>query len=346
MTPRPGIDAARLSPWLSRALPGGVSDFEFRLIAAGGSNLTFEVTDAAGGRWALRRPPAGRALPTAHDMGREWRILEALAPVDSVPTPTPIAFCDDPEVLGAPFYVMSFATGRILRDSQDGRRMSDPEAAVAKQSLVDVQAALHSLDFVDAGLGDLGRHTDYVPRQLKRWRRQVHTADIRELPLHEELHARLAASLPAASRPPALVHGDFRFDNCVLADDGRVSAVLDWELATIGDPLADFAWSLCYWADPDDDLTFLRDSPTLAPNFGRRNTYRQLYERATGFDTSDLGYLEVFSWWKQASIVEGVYARRVAGSSGGMAPEGNPEALARRVDDMLQHAAALAEGVL
>jgi len=161
-----------------------------------------------------------------------------------------------------------------------------------------------------------------------------------------DLHERLVAAAPADSRPAALVHGDYRFDNCVLAADGTIAVVLDWELATIGDPVADFAWSLRYWADPADDLAFLTNAPTLAPVFTRRSDYESRYAAASGLDLSDLEYFEVFSWWKYAAIVEGVYARRLAGSSGGMDTGGDPAVLAARVDAMLAHAATLAKGVI
>ena len=279
-------------------------------------------------------------------MSREWRIIVALSAEGSVPVPDAIAFCEDPAVTGAPFYVMSFVNGPILRDQQDASRLTTDEATAATQALVDTQVALHRLDFTEIGLGGLARHRDYVGRQLKRWRRQVAAAGVRELPLHSELHARLAASAPPDTRRPALVHGDYRFDNCVMTAQWSVGAVLDWELATIGDPVADFAWSLGYWSDPGDGQQWLTDAPTLAPDFPSRDEYLERYRRGSGLDLSDLGYFEVFSWWKQASIVEGVYARRLAGSTGGMGKRGAPADLAARVDAMLAHAADLASGLI
>lgn len=345
MTAHPGMDLTKVSSWLVSALPNSAPPYEFELIAAGGSNLTYRVVDGSGTQWALRRPPLGRALATAHDMGREWKILVALAGDGSIPVPRPLAFCDDEAVTGARFYVMDFAAGVILRDSADATILTAAQAAAATDSLVDVQATLHDLDFEAAGLGDLGRHEGYVRRQLARWHRQVGSSGVRSLPLHGELHDRLVAAAPPDAAP-ALVHGDYRFDNCVLAEDWSVAAVLDWELATIGDPIADFAWSLRYWADAGDPITFLNDSPTLAPAFVTRADYQRRYQLRSGRDLSDLDYFEIFSWWKYASIVEGVYARRLAGSSGGMAGPDDPHDLAVRVDAMLAHAADLAGGVI
>lgn len=346
MTNQPGINAPAVSAWLVGALPDAMPPFHYELVAAGASNLTFRLSDGAGQQWALRRPPVGQALATAHDMGREWRILHALSAEGSVPVAQPVAVCADPTITGAPFYVMTFVEGLILRDRAGGGELSAQQATVATQALVDAQVSLHRLDFTAAGLGDLARHDAYILRQLKRWRQQVEASGVRELPLHAELHARLVEAAPPDERPPALVHGDHRFDNCVLAEDFSVAAVLDWELATIGDPVADFAWSLRYWTDPGDDVCFLTDSPTLAPGFERRAEYQARYEERSRFDLSDLDYFEVFSWWKQASIVEGVYARRLAGSSGGSATRGDPGRLATRVDEMLGHAADLASGLI
>ncbi|MCB0996597.1 MAG: phosphotransferase family protein, partial [Acidimicrobiales bacterium] len=181
-----------------------------------------------------------------------------------------------------------------------------------------------------------------VGRQLKRWRRQVEAGGVRDLPVHAELFERLAAAQPPERARPALAHGDYRFDNTVLADDFGICAVLDWELCTTGDPIADFAWSLQYWADPGDEMSFLQDPPTLLDTFMRRSDYLRMYEQRSGFDLSDLPYYHAFSWWKQASIVEGAYARRLQGATGGMGASGDVASIATRVDNMLDHAAALA----
>ena len=343
-TPR-GIEREPLSRWLASSVPGARAPFEFALIAAGGSNLTYRVTDSAGNVWALRRPPVAARLPTAHDMGREWKILSGLAAHGAVPVPAPIAFCGDSAVLGAPFYVMGFAEGLILRTVESARHMTRAECAAATESLVDVQVALHTLDPAAADLADLGRSGNYVERQLHRWRTQYERTNARKLPLLEQLHQRLAKGVPPETAPAALAHGDYRFDNTVLDASFRIIAVLDWELCTIGDPVADFAWSLQYWGDPGDRMFFIDATPTLYPEFVRRAEVAKLYAQRTGFDLSHLDYYRAFSWWKMACIVEGAYGRQLAGAGGGMTA-GRPERTARRVEDLLEASAEAARGVI
>jgi aminoglycoside phosphotransferase (APT) family kinase protein len=330
----PGLDWPAVERFLVGNVDGLVAPLDASLIAAGGSNLTFRIDDAAGRAIALRRPPVAAVLATAHDMDREWRILSALTE-SAVPVPAPLARCDDVDVTGAPFYVMTFADGTILRTEEHGARMSRDAAAAATDSLVDVQVAMHALDVDAIGLGDLARHhTGYVERQLRRWKTQVERARVRDLPLMDEIHDRLAASVPEESGRPALVHGDYRFDNVVLDDDHQVMAVLDWELATIGDAVADACWSLLYWADPGDPLPFLTSAPTLADVFERRSSVASRYATASGRDLDALGWFSVFGYWKMACIVEGVYARRLKGASGG-GGQGDPSTIAARVDALL-----------
>jgi len=296
----PGLDQGAVTAWLGdhvKALEGPV---RFTLIAAGGSNLTFRVADESGHTVALRRPPVSAVLATAHDMDREWRILTGLAGT-AVPVPAPIARCDDIEGTGAPFYVMAFADGTILRTEADGAGLDKAAAGMATDSLVDVQVALHAIDPDAVGLGDLTKHhTGYVERQLRRWRTQIERAKVRDLPLLDDLHDRLARTVPSESSPPSLVHGDYRFDNVVLGPDHRVAAVLDWELCTIGDAVADACWSLLYWIDPGDPLPFLDSSPTLATAFPRRADAAARYATRSGRDLASLGWYTVFGYWKMA----------------------------------------------
>lgn len=340
-TPLKGIDHERVVEWLAGALPGFTAPFTFRLIAAGGSNLSYRVDDVHGSAFVLRRPPQGVALATAHDMGREWRIISALAAhAPSVPVPQPLAYCSDETVTGAPFYVMSFVDGLILRDSAAAAALDAAAAREAMRSLVATQAALHALDPLAIGLGELGRHDGYVARQLARWRRQVEASKTRELPLLDRLHEQLCAQIPPQTRPSALAHGDYRFDNTVLDADHRVRAVLDWELCTIGDPVADFYWSLMYWAEPDDDIVLLQDPPTRLGQFPRRAEVIACYEEYSGGPLTNAEFFTAFGWWKQACIVEGVYARLIRGGGGGMrtAP---PEQVAQIVERYLERAARL-----
>jgi aminoglycoside phosphotransferase (APT) family kinase protein len=331
----PGIDVPAVDAWLVEHVAGSHGPFRYDLVAAGGSNLTFRVTDAAGSTWALRRPPTAHVLASAHDMGREWRINSGHDGT-ALPLPPAVAFCDDPAVTGAPFYVMGFVDGFILRDPAGAATMSQAEIDAATDSLVDVQVALHALDPATVGLGDLGRPTGYVERQLARWRKQYEAGKVRDLPLLEDLHQRLGASVQKEQRPGVLAHGDYRFDNTVLGPERRVVAVLDWELCTRGDPVADFCWSLMYWTDPGDEFSFLSDAPTVDPRFIRRDEYAARYAERSGLDLSDRAWYVAFSYWKQACIVEGAYARRLAGARMGMPDKGDPSTIAERVDRLLE----------
>jgi aminoglycoside phosphotransferase (APT) family kinase protein len=340
----PGIDQPRVDAWLAAHVPDAVPPFTYQQIAGGGSNLTFRVADALGRHWALRRPPTGPILATAHDMGREVRIMSALAP-SPVAVPACVAFCEDPDVTGAPFYVMDFVEGLVLRNPESAAAMTRDDADRATDSLIDTQIALHTLDLPAYGLDNLARHDDYVGRQLTRWRRQVEDGQTRDTPLFFELHERLVARKPAERVPPGLAHGDYRFDNVVLDEKFAIAAVLDWELCTIGDPIADFAWSLEYWSNASDPISFLQSPPTASDIFVSRDEVVDRYRSRCGFEVDDLSYYRVFSWWKQACIAEGSLSRRVKAGAGGP-PGRDPAETARHVDELLAHAADMAAGVL
>jgi aminoglycoside phosphotransferase (APT) family kinase protein len=345
MSTHPGLDPSAVGPWLGEHVPGAREPFSYSLIPAGGSNLTYRVDDAAGHRWVLRRPPVAAVLHTAHDVDREWQIIDSVGRATTVPVPPAVASCADPEVTGAPFYVMGFVDGEVLRDDEDGRRLAPGAADRAADSLIDTQLAFHAVDPDAVGLGGLSRHRHgYVERQLHRWRAQVEKAKVRDLPLLDELHDRLAHSVPADSGPAGLAHGDYRFDNTILGADHTVAAVLDWELCTIGDPVADFAWSLLYWSDPGDPCPFLPAAPTLASGFPRRAEVARRYERRSGRSLDALPWLTVFGYWKMACIVEGVYTRRLLGSRSGSGTQ-DFGSIASRVEAFLEHAADLTPGV-
>jgi len=336
----PGIELDAVTDWLRDHVDGATPPFTFALVAAGGSNLTYRVVDASGRAVALRRPPVAAVLATAHDMDREWRIIDALHRDTTVPVPAPLAQCTDPAVTGAPFYVMDFVDGLILRTPAESAGFAPDDYEAATDSLVDVQVNLHGLDVDAIGLGDLARNrTNYVARQLRRWKTQVDTARARDLPVIDDVHDELVATVPPERSEPGLVHGDYRFDNTVLGADRRVIAVLDWELATIGDPVADFAWSLLYWSDPGDEVRFIDDTPTLDPGFPRSAEVVERYATRSGRDLSALGWYRAFGYWKMGCIVEGAYARRLQGASGGRGAR-DPAEIAARAARLFEHAAA------
>jgi aminoglycoside phosphotransferase (APT) family kinase protein len=305
-----------LGAWIAEHVDGAVPPFALRLIAGGRSNLTYRLTDASGRRLVLRRPPRGHVLPSAHDVGREHRIVSALA-ATPVPVPRALAVCEDTGVLGARFSVMEFVDGAVLRDEASVEACFAPaERALLSDALVDALAALHAVDPDAVGLGDLGRRDGYVERQLRRWLRQFEAVKSRELPAIDEVHARLAAQMPAQLRS-SIVHGDFRLDNCLLAPDCSVAAVLDWELCTLGDPLADLGMLMVYWARPGDPVpNRLTGLATTLPGFPDRPRLVERYAAATGADVSQLDFYVALGYWKLACIAEGIYARYRAGVMG------------------------------
>ena len=338
-----GLDVPAVSKWLADHVEGADTALSFELVAAGGSNLTYVVERPDGQRWALRRPPERARIATAHEMGREWKIIAALHahPECGIPVPQAVAYCDDAEVTGAEFYVMGFAEGLILRGPDEAAGMDTTQCRSASESLIDVQVAMARLDADAVGLGDLGRKEAYVERQLARWLRQFEAAKGRELPQIHELHEQLSKHVPP-QQTAGLVHGDYRFDNTVLGPDFRVRAVLDWELCTLGDPVADFVWSILYWSDPEDPHDFGSPSPTRHPAFPRREEAIELYRARSGLDLSHLDFYRAFSWWKMACLVEGVAARLRAGAAGGLGGDSDVAHVLERVDWMLENAVACA----
>jgi aminoglycoside phosphotransferase (APT) family kinase protein len=313
-----GVDVDRVTRWFGEHVPEATAPLEFSLIAGGHSNLTFGVTDAAGKRYVLRRPPLGHVLATAHDMGREHRIISALGPTD-VPVAPALGLCTDDDVNGAPFYVMGFVEGHVLRDAKSAEAALDEAGRrTAGESTVDVLARIHAVDVDAVGLGDLGKREGYLARQLKRWYGQFQASNAetgRPVPLVHELHERFAAAMPE-QQGTAIVHGDYRLDNCMVAADGSVAAVLDWELCTLGDPLADLGLLLVYWTEPDDAQGALLTAPTTAAGFPSRTDVVARYAATSDRDLSSLDYYVAFGYWKLACILEGVYARYAAGAMG------------------------------
>lgn len=309
-----GINAENLTSWMLERVPTISAPLRFDPIAGGLSNLTYTVTDASGLRWVLRRPPLGHVLATAHDMGREFRIITALTGTN-VPVAPVIGYCDDIEVNGAPFYVMEFVDGIIARDRAAGSALSLGARAHAGESLIDVLAAIHAVDVDAVGLGDLGRKESYVERQLSRWQRQWESTKDGDIEAMTELHHRLSQSIPIQG-PATIVHGDYRLDNCVVDEFGDVIAVLDWELCTLGDPMADLGFMFVYWAEATDSFVVIEGSATALEGFPSRAELLAMYEQRTGRDVSQIGYYVALGYWKLACILQGVLVRYRSGAMG------------------------------
>jgi aminoglycoside phosphotransferase (APT) family kinase protein len=309
-----GIDSLRVSDWLTAHVDGVEPPFEFALIAGGRSNLTFRVTDAAGTTVVLRRPPLGHVLATAHDMAREHRIITAVGHT-AVPVPRTLGVCTDESVNGAPFYVMSYVDGVVLDSPDKGAVLPDRIKQAASDHLVEVLADLHAVDVDAVGLGDLAKRDGYVERQVKRWTTQWANSKTRELPAVDEVARRLALAIPP-QRGVSIAHGDYRFGNCLTdVHTGRVTAVLDWELCTLGDPLADLGYLGVYWAGGVPSKGRAND-PTGSPGFPSYESLVGNYAARTGRDVSDVPYYVAFSCWRLAVISEGVYARYLHGAMG------------------------------
>ena len=311
-----GVDAERVTAWFAREVRQAVPPLSFARVAGGHSCLTYVVTDDAGQRFVLRRPPLGHTLATAHDVAREHRIMSALQGTD-VPVPRTLGVCEDASVNGAPFYAMGFVDGVVLHSADDARALLPSPAARrrAAETMVDALVALHDVDPDDVWLGDLSRRSGYLDRQLKRWSGQWAATKTRELPGMERLHAWLVEHRPA--EPPArIVHGDFRLGNALHGPDGTVLAVLDWELCTLGDPLADVSYLLRSWVSPEDPPTGSVDPPTRAGGFPTRDEVAARYAAASGRTLEDLDYWTAFNAWRSAAIAEGVYRRYVDGKMG------------------------------
>jgi aminoglycoside phosphotransferase (APT) family kinase protein len=313
----PGIEnVSQLARWLSK---NGVTAADHlptaELIAGGRSNLTYRLTFPVPGdpvRLVLRRPPLGHVLPTAHDMAREYRVISALHGTD-IPVAGPVAFCSDPDVIGAPFYVMEHVDGLVLRTREQASLITQEQAGQISERLAEMLAAIHGLDLSQAGLSDFGRPAGYMQRQLSRWQRQWELSVTREVPGYDELVARLAAGMPEHGEG-TLVHGDFRVDNVLIAPGPppRIAAVVDWEMSTLGDPLADLALTLVYWADPrDTDWVDVEVGATVtsAPGFLTREQFAAAYAARSGRDLTGIGYYMAFGCFKLAVVLEGINAR-------------------------------------
>ena len=309
----PGIAPSRVSEWLEAKVSGATGPFRFELIAGGRSNLTYRVTGADGATFVLRRPPLGHVLATAHDMAREHRIIAAVGTTD-VPVARALGLCTDVAVNGAPFYVMGYVDGLVLDSQQAGLTLTEAQRMTASRSLIEVMARLHAVAPEAIGLGDLGKREGYIERQLRRWSTQWANSKTRELASIDRCHELLEAKRPDQIHT-GIVHGDYRLGNCMVSrQTSEIVAVLDWELCTLGDLLADVGYLLVYWNEPG--TTAVGNDPSGSAGFPGRQEMLTHYASLTGRDLSGIGYYEAFSCWRLACISEGVLARYKAGVMG------------------------------
>jgi aminoglycoside phosphotransferase (APT) family kinase protein len=339
--PVDGIDAAGMAAWFAANVPAAVPPLTYERIAGGHSNLTYRVTDGAGSEWALRRPPLGKRLSSAHDMVREHRVVSALG-TTPVPVAPVVGLCEDDSVNGAPFYVMDFVRGPVLRGTSEAEAAFPDEGDRGEigMRVADTLAAIHAVDPDAVGLGDLGRKEDYVARQLRRWYGQWEKTKTRELAAIDRVHERLSARIPA-QEGVSIVHGDYRLDNMILTDSGEVAAVVDWELCTLGDPLADVGTLIAYWPERGDDSLAIGLPANLLPGFPTRDELTARYAEASGRDLSELDFFVALGYWKLAIILEGVFARYVGGGFGKFEVDAGVEYFARLVERLAETAAEI-----
>lgn len=310
MTGPEGVDLGALTAYLDREV-GLSGPLEAALISGGRSNLTYALTD---GRrdWVLRRPPLGHVLASAHDMGREYRVMAGLGG-SPVPVPHMVTHCTDTNVIGAEFYVMAFVEGTIYRTPEQLSSIADPGRLV--DHLVEALVALHAVNADDVGLAELGRPVGYAERQVRTWMRQLAASRSRDLPELDRLAERLAEDVPVNPRQ-AIVHGDYRLDNVVVAADLSIAAVLDWEMSTLGDPLTDVASMAVWW----DGLRGL-DSPVAAVPGEHVDVDSTAlvtrYAELSGADLSRMSWYLAFAYFKLAAIFEGIHYRFVQGQTVG-----------------------------
>lgn len=309
----PGLDLDRLGAWLSSTVPGAGATLSATLIAGGKSNLTYRVTDGDSS-WIVRRPPVGELLATAHDMSREYRMMSALAPT-AVPVPTMYGFCDDTSVLGAPFYVMAEIDGTPYRQAAELKDLGAERTRLISERLVDTLVAVHSVDPASVGLADFGRPEGFLGRQVGRWHKQFLAARTRDLPVMEQLYQALSQRVPADSAP-GIVHGDYRLDNVLFDSGDRPAAVIDWELATIGDSLTDLALMVAYGrlaASGNGEVSDVSEAPGFLSEQEIIGRYRVGIDRPLG----DFGFYLGLAFFKMAGIFEGIHYRYVNGQTVG-----------------------------
>jgi aminoglycoside phosphotransferase (APT) family kinase protein len=343
-----GIDPGGVEGWFRAHVAGARPPLRYERVAGGHSCLTYVVTDAAGERYVLRRPPLGSVLATAHDVGREHRVMSALRDT-AVPVPRVLGLCVDERVNGAPFYVMHHVDGVVPHTAADSQRLLPSTSARrrAAETMVDALVALHAVDVDAVGLGDFARRSGYLDRQLRRWSGQWEASKTRDVPAMERLHAWLVEHRPAEAEA-CIVHGDFRLGNALHASDGTTLAILDWELSTLGDPLADVSYLLRSWVSPAAAAAAGAEGeagagpPSAAEGFPGPDEVAERYATASGRALDDLDYWMALNAWRSAAIAAGVYRRYVDGKMGDAPPD--VERYARSVE-VTAHQGLIAAGI-
>ncbi|MEU0403854.1 phosphotransferase family protein [Streptomyces sp. NPDC006197] len=310
----PGLDLDALGAWFAAEIPDAGDRLRATLIAGGKSNLTYVVTDGAQ-EWIVRRPPLGHVLATAHDMAREYRVMSALQNT-RVPVPRTYSLCGDASVLGADFYVMERCAGTPYRQAAELASLGPARTRAISERLVDTLATLHAVDPASVGLGDFGRPQGFLARQVGRWKKQLDASWTRDLPAADELHRLLSANVPAESAV-GIVHGDYRLDNVLVDGADQVTAVLDWEMATLGDPLTDLALMLVYFRLGSAGISDLSDVST-APGFLDEQQVIEQYSRGSDRDLSGFGFYLGLAAFKLAAILEGIHYRHLNGQTVGV----------------------------
>jgi len=303
----PGLDLAAYATYFEGIHPGAIQGpLRAAVLPGGKSNITYDVTDGEH-HWVVRRPPLGHVLATAHDMSREYRVISALAGTN-VPVPDACLLCEDPAVIGAPFYVMSKVAGTAYRTAAQLEAVGAERTRIMATRMINTLADLHAVPPDAVGLADFGRPEGFLARQVRRWKKQLDASRSRDLPGADELHAALAARVPAES-DVAIVHGDYRLDNLLVGDGDRITAVLDWEMATLGDPLTDIGILLAYHALATMDTGYAVADAAVAPGYPDAAEITDAYAQRSGRDLSHLGFYLGLAFFKIAVICEGIYYR-------------------------------------
>ncbi|MBA2954298.1 phosphotransferase [Nocardioides sp. MAH-18] len=317
MSETPGLDLAAFRTWYDGQRPGEIAgELSGRLIAGGRSNLTYELSDGTSA-WIVRRPPLGHVQATAHDMGREFTVMSALAGTD-VPVPATYAHCADTEVIGAPFYVMERIEGTAYRSASQLEPLGPERTATIADRMVDVLVALHAVDPAAVGLAEFGRPQGFLERQVRRWGKQLEGSKTTDRPNADELHRRLTERVPADDDAWAgIVHGDYRLDNLLTGSDDHIKAVVDWEMATLGDVRTDLALLLVY-----DQIAAIAGGALVAdvsraPGYPSPQAHLDRYAATSGRDLGDMGFHLGLAFFKLAVILEGIHYRFLQGATVG-----------------------------